>query len=84
MSENSSDRTWVTPADSAETMSGNRSVIPPGWMPVPCSVEPPASQAATRAPVVDGSGLTQPTGVTTFLPARSRATTSSSSGISGE
>ena len=50
MSENSSDRTWVTPAESAETMSGNRSVIPPGWMPVPCSVEPPASQAATRAP----------------------------------
>ena len=71
-------------ADSAETISGNRSVMPPGWMPVPCSVELPASHAASRSPVVAGSGLTQPTGVTTFLPARSRAMTSASFGISGE
>ena len=39
MSENSSARTWVTRALTAETISGNRSVMPPGWMPVPCSVD---------------------------------------------
>ncbi len=40
MSENSSARTWVTEPDNAEIISGNRSVMPPGWMPVPCRVTP--------------------------------------------
>ena len=53
---NSSARTWVIPALSAETMSGKRSVMPPGWMPVPCSVEPPSRQAASSAVVRAGSG----------------------------
>ena len=40
MSENSSARIRVIEPESAETISGNRSVMPPGWMPVPCSVTP--------------------------------------------
>ena len=56
MSLNSSDRTWVTPALSAETMSGKRSVMPPGWMPVPCRVEPPSAHAASMTSVVPGRG----------------------------
>ena len=56
MSENSSARTWVTRALTAETISGNRSVIPPGWMPVPCSVDPPSAQAASIASTLAGSG----------------------------
>ena len=42
MSENSSARTWVIEPDRAEMTSGNRSVMPPGWMPVPCNVTPAA------------------------------------------
>ena len=38
MSDHSSARTDRTEPDSADTISGNRSVMPPGWMPVPCSV----------------------------------------------
>ena len=49
MSENSSARTWVTRALTPLTMSGNRSVMPPGWMPVPCSVD-----AAGAAGLLDG------------------------------
>ncbi len=56
MSENSSARTWVTRALTPETISGKRSVIPPGWMPVPCSVVPPSRQAASIASVRAGSG----------------------------
>ena len=56
MSENSSARTWVTRALTAEIISGNRSVIPPGWMPVPCSVDPPSRQASSSAPTLAGSG----------------------------
>ena len=42
-----------TEADSADTISGNRSVMPPGWMPVPCSVD-----AALLARLLDaGPGL---------------------------
>ena len=48
MSENSSARTRVMEPDRAETMSGNRSVIPPGWMPVPCRVTPEVRQMASR------------------------------------
>ena len=40
MSENSSARTWVTEPDRAEIMRGKRSVMPPGLIPVPCSVTP--------------------------------------------
>ena len=56
MSENSSARTWVIRALTAETISGNRSVIPPGWMPVPCRVDPPSPQAASIASTFAGSG----------------------------
>ena len=42
-------------ADSAEIISGNRSVMPPGWMPVPCSVTPAARHTASNArPLVVG------------------------------
>ena len=41
MSENSSARTWVTAREKDESTSGIRSVTPPGWIPVPCSVTPP-------------------------------------------
>src|SRR6202044_584300 len=85
MSENSSARTWVTAEDSDEIISGNRSVMPPGWMPDPCSVTPPATAASATALTAGllRSGYTQPTGVTTFFPDRRMATTSSSLGISG-
>ena len=85
MSENSSARTWVTADDSDDTISGNRSVMPPGWMPDPCSVTP-ACTAAWAIALTAGllrSGYTQPTGVTTFLPDRRIAMTSSSLGIRG-
>ncbi len=42
MSENSSARTWVMEPERAEIISGNLSVMPPGWMPVPWSVTPAA------------------------------------------
>ena len=48
-SENSSARTWVIADDSDDTISGKRSVMPPGWMPDPCSVAPPARQASSMA-----------------------------------
>src|SRR3984893_2109496 len=85
MSENSSARTWVTAEDSDEIISGNRSVMPPGWIPDPCSVTPPSSAASAIALTAGllRSGYTQPTGVTTFLPDRKIATTSSSLGTSG-
>ena len=47
MSLNSSARTWVMALDSADTISGKRSVMPPGWMPVPCRVTPPSAQASS-------------------------------------
>ena len=56
MSLNSSERTCATPALSAETISGKRSVMPPGWMPVPCRVVPPSAHAASIAAVVPGRG----------------------------
>ena len=49
MSLNSSDRTCVTLALSAETISGNRSVMPPGWIPVPCRVLSPSAHASRMA-----------------------------------
>jgi hypothetical protein len=49
MSENSSARTCVMARESAENTSGKRSVMPPGWMPVPCSVVPPLRQAPSSA-----------------------------------
>ena len=48
MSENSSARTWRTAPDSAEMTNGNRSVMPPGCMPVPCSVTPAARHTASK------------------------------------
>lgn len=85
MSENSSARTWVTADDSEDSMSGNRSVMPPGWMPDPCRVTPASSAASATALCrgLPGSGYTQPTGVTTFLPERRIVMTSSSFGTRG-
>ena len=36
--------------ESAESSSGNRSVMPPGLMPVPCRLTPPDRQAASTVP----------------------------------
>src|ERR1700756_4596711 len=85
MSENSSARTCVTAEDSEDTMRGNFSVIPPGWIPDPCNVTPPAIAASSIALTFGWvrSGYTQPIGVTTFLPERRIAQTSSSSATSG-
>ena len=52
MSENSSPRTNVTAEDSAENISGSASVMPPGLMPVPCSVTPPAMHCVNSVPYV--------------------------------
>ena len=57
MSLNSSARTCVMRDDSADTISGKRSVMPPGWMPVPCSVDAAggaAPRAARRLRCADG------------------------------
>lgn len=83
MSENSSARTCVTRPESADTMSGKRSVMPPGWMPVPWSVVRPAWHAASSAATSgDRHGKNQPSGVTTFFPERRmRAMSSASSRI---
>ena len=56
MSENSSARTWVTEPDRAEIMSGNRSVIPPGLMPVPCRVTPAFLAMASNFSRSSGGG----------------------------
>ena len=70
MSENSSARTWVIEPDSAESISGNRSVMPPGWMPVPCSVD--AGRRGTTASKSLALGRsadrTSRAASTTFLP----------------
>ena len=34
---------------SEDNMSGKRSVIPPGWMPEPCSTTPAAAQMASSS-----------------------------------
>src|ERR1700722_18200365 len=85
MSENSSARTCVTADESDDSISGNRSVMPPGWMPDPCRGTPLSTAAFATAlwRAFPGSGYTQPTGVTTFLPDRKIATTSSSLGTNG-
>jgi hypothetical protein len=41
MSENSSALTSVTEPPNADSISANRSVIPPGWIPVPLISAPP-------------------------------------------
>ena len=75
MSENSSARTWVIDWDRADTINGNRSVIPPGWMPVPWTLVPPDAQAASITDSSRPPGKNQLSGVTTFAPeARIRAT----------
>jgi hypothetical protein len=57
MSENSSALTWRMRLDSANSMSGKRSVMPPGWMPVPCSVARPCWHAASIAATsIDAKG----------------------------
>lgn len=58
-SENSSARTWVITADdSDDTISGKRSVMPPGWMPDPCSVALSARQGLRwPAPLVLPVGI---------------------------
>ena len=82
MSENSSARTWVIDWESAETANGNRSVMPPGWIPVPCTVDPPSAHAASMRCSSRPWGKNQLSGVTTFLPeASSRATTDGSAMI---
>ncbi len=85
MSENSSARTWVIAEDSDDTIRGKRSVMPPGWMPEPCKVTPPSIAVSAIALTFgcDMSGYTQPMGVTTFLPDRRMALTSSSLATSG-
>src|SRR5689334_22130169 len=83
MSENSSARTRVTLFDSADTINGNRSVMPPGWMPVPCNVTCASRQAAVRPSTWSGAGYHQPTGVTMFLPDRSSCSTTSLSASIG-
>ena len=55
MSENSSARTWVIDPESAEIISGNRSVMPPGWMPVPCSVTPAVAADGVEAVALVGA-----------------------------
>jgi hypothetical protein len=47
MSDHSSARTCVIARESDEIASGKRSVMPPGWIPVPCSVALPLRQAAS-------------------------------------
>ena len=34
---------------SDDSISGNRSVMPPGWMPVPCRVTPASRQTASSS-----------------------------------
>ena len=82
MSLNSSARTWVIDCDRADTMRGNRSVIPPGWIPVPCTEVPPAAHAASIADSSRPAGKNQLSGVTTLAPeARMRLTTDGSAMI---
>ena len=82
MSLNSSARTWVIDCDRADTISGNRSVIPPGWIPVPWTEVPPAVHAASIADSSRPAGKNQLSGVTTLAPdARIRATTDGSAMI---
>ena len=57
--------------------------MPPGAMPVPCSVALPSSAASRIGAALRSLGYSQPTGVTTFLPDRSSAATSSGLAISG-
>ena len=85
MSENSSARTWRMLRESAEIISGKRSVMPPGWMPVPCSVTPPRRHAASSSATLAlaRSGKNQPSGVTTFLPDSRMRITSSGFASSG-
>jgi len=47
---------WMPLALSAETISGKRSVMPPGWMPVPCRVLAPSAHASRMALQFSGSG----------------------------
>src|ERR1700684_2835525 len=49
MSENSSARTWVIADERDDTISGNRSVMPPGWMHDPCRVHTAARGAHVLA-----------------------------------
>jgi hypothetical protein len=76
MSENSSARTLVIDPAMAEIISGKRSVMPPGWMPVPCRVTPAALHTASNRARSESGGKNQPRGVTTLVPdSRIRATT---------
>ena len=83
MSENSSPRTNVIADDKPAKNSGCCSVTPPGSMPVPCRVTPPSSAGASIAARSLALGQNQPSGVTTFLPDRRIAATSSGFGMSG-
>jgi hypothetical protein len=59
MSENSSALTRVTEPASADSMSGNRSVIPPGWMPGAVKCRSPAPAGLVHAVAfVDLAGRT--------------------------
>ena len=57
--------------------------MPPGWMPVPCSVAPPSWQASSMRARARSSGYHQPTGVTTSLPERRMRATVGGSAMSG-
>ena len=84
MSENSSARTWVIDWDRADTMSGKRSVMPPGWIPVPWMVVPPSAQAASMRDSSRPPGKNQFKGVTTFFPDASSRATTAGSAMTGE
>jgi hypothetical protein len=84
MSENSSARTWVIDCESADTISGNRSVIPPGCIPVPWTEVPPAAQAASMADSSRVPGKNQLSGVTTLAPEDRILATAPGSAMIGE
>jgi hypothetical protein len=70
--------------ESAEIIRGKRSVMPPGWMPVPCSVTLPLRQASSMrgVPGLCG-GKNHPIGVTTLTPDSRIRTTSEGFASSG-
>ncbi len=83
MSENSSARTWVMDWERADTANGKRSVMPPGWMPVPCTVDPPLRHAASMRCSSRPWGKNQLSGVTTFFPEANSRTTTAGSAMTG-
>ena len=58
----------VIDPDSADSTSGKRSVMPPGWMPVPCSTLPERRHSSSSSASSSPRGWIQPSGVTTLVP----------------